>query len=91
LQLQLVYGDYAESGDNLPRRIELQLPLQQTQASLLFNQLEADRQLLPALFTLEPPPGATIIGLDTLAATEADRPSAGNTAIAPAAAPEEDR
>lgn len=91
LQLQLVYGDYAESGDNLPRRIELKLPLQQTQASLLFNELEADRQLLPALFTLEPPPGATIIGLDTLAATGADRPPAGNATIAPAAAPEEDK
>jgi outer membrane lipoprotein-sorting protein len=91
LQLQLVYGDYAESGDNLPRRIELQLPLQQTQASLLFNQLEADRQLLPALFTLEPPPGATISGLDAVAATGADRPSAGNATIAPAAAPQEDR
>ena len=92
LQLQLVYGDYAESGDNLPRRIELKLPLQQTQASLLFNELEADRQLLPALFTLEPPPGATIIGLDTLAATGADRPPAGNATMAPpAAAPEEDR
>ena len=91
LQLQLVYGDYAESGDNLPHRIELKLPLQQTQASLLFNELEADRQLLPALFTLEPPPGATIIGLDTLAATGADRPPAGNATIAPAAAPEEDK
>jgi len=91
LQLQLVYGDYAESGDNLPRRIELKLPLQQTQASLLFNELEADRQLLPALFTLEPPPGATIIGLDTLAATGADRPAAGNATSAPAAAPEEDK
>lgn len=91
LQLQLVYGDYAESGDNLPRRIELKLPLQQTQASLFFNELEADRQLLPALFTLEPPPGATIIGLDTLAASGADRPPAGNATIAPAAAPEEDK
>ena len=91
LQLQLVYGDYAESVDNLPRRIELKLPLQQTQASLLFDELEADRQLLPALFSLEPPPGATIIGLDTLAATGADRPAAGNATSAPAAAPEEDR
>jgi hypothetical protein len=91
LQLQLVYGDYAESGDNLPRRIELQLPLQQTQASLLFNELEADRQFLPALFTLEPPPGATIIGLDAVPATGADSPSADNATIAPAAALQEDR
>lgn len=91
LQLQLGYGDYAESGDILPRQIELKLPLQQTQASLLFNELEADRQLLPALFSLEPPPGATLIGLDTLAATEADRPPVGSTTIAPAAAPQEDR
>ena len=91
LQLQLVYGDYTESGDNLPRRIELQLPLQQTQASLFFNELEADRQFLPALFTLEPPPGATIIGLDAVPATGADSPSAGNATIAPAAALQEDR
>jgi len=91
LQLRLAYGDYAEAGDHLPRRIDLELPLQQTQARLLFDELELDRQFLPALFTLEPPPGATIIGLDTLAATGADRPAAGNATSAPAAAPEEDR
>jgi hypothetical protein len=92
LQLRLAYGDYAETDDNLPRRIDLELPLQQTLASLLFTELEADRQLLPALFTLAPPPGATVIGLDEEAAAAADHPSAGNKAIAPAAAPpQEDR
>jgi hypothetical protein len=91
LQLRLGYGDYAEADGNLPRRIDLELPLQQTQASLLFNELEADRQLLPALFTLEPPPGATVIGLDEVADAGADNPSAGNAATAPAVAPQESR
>ena len=89
LQLRLAYGDYAEADDNLPRRIDLELPLQQTRASLLFNELEADRQLLPALFVLEPPRGATVIGLDDRAAADTDNPPAGNAATAPETAPEE--
>jgi len=89
LQLRLAYGDYAEADDNLPRRIDLELPLQQTRASLLFNELEADRQLLPALFVLEPPRGATVIGLDGMAAAGTDNPPAGNTTTAPEAAPQE--
>jgi outer membrane lipoprotein-sorting protein len=89
LQLRLAYGDYAEAEDNLPRRIDLELPLQQTRASLLFNELQADPQLLPALFVLEPPRGATVIGLDDLTAAGSDNPPAGNAATAPGAAPQE--
>jgi hypothetical protein len=91
LQLRLAYGDYAEAGDHLPRRIDLELPLQQTQARLLFDELELDRQLLPALFTLEPPPGATVIGLDEVAAAGVDEPPVASTTTAPTVAPQERR
>jgi len=91
LQLRLAYGDYAEAGDHLPRRIDLELPLQQTQARLLFDELELDRQLLPALFTLEPPPGATVIGLDEVTAAGVDEPPVASTTTAPTVAPQERR
>lgn len=63
LQLQLIYGDYAAEPPELPGRLELSLPLQQTRATLVFTELEAGA---PAgqLFTLPPPPGARSIALD---------------------------
>jgi len=89
LQLQLTYGDHGAAGDGLPRRIELILPLQQTQASMVFSELAADRQFLPAVFTLEPPPGATVILLDEAAAVAGTEPAAGKPSIQPAPSPAE--
>lgn len=89
LQLQLTYGDHDAAGDGLPRRIELVLPLQHTEASMVFSELAADRQFLPAVFTLEPPPGATVILLDEAAAVAGAEPAAGKPSPQPAPSPAE--
>jgi len=60
LQLRLAYGDFAPGARGLPHRIDLGLPLEQTEASLIFKDLEIDRQFAPGAFTLSPPAGATV-------------------------------
>ena len=67
LQLRLVYGEFAAEPLNLPRRIELVLPLQRTEVSLTFKELEVDRPFLPGVFTLVAPAGATVTNLDETA------------------------
>jgi hypothetical protein len=71
LQLRLAYGDYEPGAQGLPRRIDLVLPLQKTEASLIFKELEIDRPLAPEVFTLSPPAGATVKLLDELSAAPA--------------------
>jgi hypothetical protein len=67
LQLRLAYGEFAEEPLNLPRRIELILPLQRTEVSLTFKELEVDRPFLPGVFTLVAPPGVMVTNLDEAA------------------------
>jgi hypothetical protein len=67
LQLRLAYGEFAAEPLNLPRRIELVLPLQRTEVSLTFKELEVDRPFLPGVFTLVAPPGAMVTNLDETA------------------------
>jgi len=68
LQLRLAYGEFPPAGDSLPLRINLLLPLQETEVSLLFTELQTDGELLPSAFSLTPPGGATVILLDETAA-----------------------
>jgi hypothetical protein len=89
LQLHLAYNDYPAAGPGLPRRIDLALPLHQTQASLIFTEMEVDGQLLPAAFTLAPPAGVTVIMLDEVAAAETDGRPAGEAPAPKAVVPGE--
>jgi hypothetical protein len=66
LQLRLAYGEFGEEPLNLPRRIDLVLPLQQTEASLTFMELDVDRPFVPGTFTLAVPPGAKVANLDEM-------------------------
>jgi hypothetical protein len=64
LQLRLAYGEFGTESTNLPRRIDLFLPLQETEASLIFSELDVDRPVSPGIFTLVAPPGAKVTSLD---------------------------
>jgi hypothetical protein len=68
LRLKIVYGEFDPGLHDFPRRIELELPLQQTRASLAFSELATDRRIQPGAFTLAPPAGATVVRLDEVAA-----------------------
>jgi hypothetical protein len=68
LRLQVVYGEFDSGLHDFPRRIELELPLQQTRASLVFDELATDRRFQPGAFTLAPPAGSTVVRLDEVAA-----------------------
>lgn len=67
LQLSLAYDDFDGVAPSLPKRIELELPVSQIQAGLVFGELETNKQFLPALFSLRPPEGAMVTDLDELA------------------------
>ncbi|MCM2263664.1 MAG: DUF4292 domain-containing protein [Desulfuromonadales bacterium] len=66
LQLRLAYGDFDATPQLFPHRIELELPQQKTQASLVFKELEVNRQILPEVFALVPPAGALVTILDEM-------------------------
>jgi hypothetical protein len=73
LQLHLAYGEFAAEPLNLPRRIDLVLPLQQTEVSLVLREIEVDRPFLPGVFTLAAPPGAAVINLDEMSSSGGDK------------------
>jgi hypothetical protein len=75
LQLRLGYGVDGTDPAALPPRIDLELPLQQTRASLVFEDLAADRPAPPGAFTLTPPAGATVVSLDDGSAADVQVPS----------------
>lgn len=64
LQLRLSYGDYDAGPQATPRRIDVELPGQQVQASLAFRELEMNRRIAPEMFTLATPSGTTVTFLD---------------------------
>lgn len=66
LQLRLAYGDFDADPQRLPRRIDLTLPLQQTQATLAFRELEANLPSPSGAFEQSPPPGVTVTSLDEM-------------------------
>lgn len=74
LQLRLAYGDFVAAPQVFPHRIDLELPQQQTQASLVFKELEVNRQILPEMFMLSPPAGTGVTILDETAASQASPP-----------------
>jgi len=67
LQLRLAYGEFDVAPQVFPRHIDLEFPQQQTLATLVFKELEINRQLLPEVFTLTPPEGVTVTVLDEAA------------------------
>lgn len=74
LQLHLVYGDFDAVPQVFPHRIELELPQQKTQASLVFKELEVNRQILPEVFALVPPMGAMVTILDEIDSLQISSP-----------------
>lgn len=64
LFLKIGYGEFAEEGDSFPQLFGIELPKQQTTASLKFSDLETNGRLRPGIFQLVPPATATIISLD---------------------------
>jgi hypothetical protein len=64
LQLQLLYADAGPELQALPRRIDLEVPGEQTRASLTFTDLVADRPAQAGVFTLAVPAGAVVVRLD---------------------------
>jgi hypothetical protein len=73
LQLHLTYAEPDPQRPELSRRIELELPRQQTRATLAFSELIANRPLKAELFALAPPAGAQVVELDE--APAAGRPA----------------
>lgn len=70
LQLRLAYGEFDADPQRLPRRIDLTLPLQQTQATLTFRDLETNLPSPAGAFVQSPPPGVTVTSLDEMAISQ---------------------
>jgi hypothetical protein len=67
--LRLAYGEPITEAQTLPRQIDLDLPGQETSASLVFTELADNGPVPPGAFTLRPPAGATVVRLDEVAAS----------------------
>lgn len=78
LQLHLTYGEFDGAAPSVPKRMELELPVAQIQAELVFRELATNRQFEPALFRLTPPTGALITDLDELATMPSAAPTGSN-------------
>lgn len=70
LQLRLAYSEFDPEPQRFPRRIDLTLPQQQTQASLIFKEIETNRPSPSGVFAQSPPPGATVLVLDEMAPSQ---------------------
>ncbi|NJC89348.1 MAG: DUF4292 domain-containing protein [Desulfuromonas sp.] len=70
LQLQLAYSEFDATPRFFPRRIELALPQQRIKVKMDFRELDTNRQFSPGIFTLSPPPGATVTILDEVAVSQ---------------------
>lgn len=66
LQLHLAYNAYQGEFPGIPRRIDLVLPRQSTEASLVFSEITVGGAILPSLFSLAPPPDAVVVNLDEM-------------------------
>ena len=64
LLLKITFGKFAEAGDRFPLFFGIELPEQETTASLEFSDPELNGQLKSGIFQLAPPAGVTIISLD---------------------------
>jgi hypothetical protein len=66
LQLHLAYNAYQGEYPGVPRRIDLVLPRQSTEASLVFSEITVGGAILPSLFSLTPSPDAVVVNLDEM-------------------------
>lgn len=66
LLLKISYERFAEEGLSFPHFFRIEIPEQQTTASLEFSDLETNGVLRPGIFQLTPPAGVTVISLDEL-------------------------
>lgn len=64
LFLKIAYGEFMEERDYFPSVFEIDLPEQQTTASLEFADPSINGELRPDIFQMTPPTGATVITLD---------------------------
>ena len=62
--LKITYGKFSEEGDRFPLLFGIELPEQDTTASLEFSDLKTNGKLRPGIFQLTPPEGVTVIPLD---------------------------
>lgn len=64
LLLKITYGKFAGQNDRFPHFYDIEIPDQNTTASLEFSELETNGELRPGIFQLSPPTGVTVISLD---------------------------
>lgn len=87
LQLQLAYGEFAPELDGMPQRIELQLPREQTGATLVFSEMATDRDFPAESFALIPPEGVTIVALDEAPGRDAEAGTSAPSPVTPEGKP----
>jgi len=64
LLLKITYSNFSEAGNRFPLLFGIELPEQETTASLEFSDPEINGKLRPGIFQLTAPEGVTVIPLD---------------------------